>query len=57
MEELAKWCVILIGIATLLFLIPIVSLVIVSFVAILLKFWWISFVLLFIALVIRENRK
>ena len=57
MEELAKWCVILIGIATLLFLIPIVSLVIVSFVAILLKFWWISFVLLFIALVIKENRK
>ena len=57
MEELAKWCVMLIGIATLLFLIPIVSLVIVSFVAILLKFWWISFVLLFIALVIKENRK
>ena len=57
MEELAKWCVILIGIATLLFLIPIVSLVIVSFVAILLKFWWISFVLLFIVLVIRENLK
>ena len=57
MEELAKWCVMLIGIATLLFLIPIVSLVIVSFVAILLKFWWIGFVLLFIALVIRENLK
>ena len=57
MEELAKWCIILIGIATVLFLIPIVSLVIVSFVAILLKFWWISFVLLFIALVIRENLK
>ena len=57
MEELAKWCVMLIGIATLLFLIPIVSLVFVSFVAILLKFWWISFVLLFIALVIRENLK
>ena len=57
MEELAKWCVMLIGIATLLFLIPIVSLVIVSFVAILLKFWWISFVLLFIALVIKENLK
>ena len=57
MEELAKWCVMLIGIATLLFLIPIVSLVIVSFVAILLKFWWISFVLLFIVLVIRENLK
>lgn len=57
MEELAKWCVMLIGIATLLFLIPIVSLVIVSFVAILLKFWWISFVLLFITLVIRENLK
>ena len=57
MEELARWCVMLIGIATLLFLIPIVSLVIVSFVAILLKFWWISFVLLFIALVIKENRK
>ena len=57
MEELAKRCVILIGIATLLFLIPIVSFVIVSFVAMLLKFWWISFVLLFIALVIRENLK
>ena len=57
MEELAKWCVMLIGIATLLFLIPIVSLVFVSFVAILLKFWWISFVLLFITLVIRENLK
>lgn len=57
MEELAKWCVLLIGIATLLFLIPIVSLVIVSIVAILLKFWWISFVLLFITLVIRENLK
>ena len=57
MEELAKWCVMLIGIATVLFLIPIVSLVIVSYIAILLKFWWISIVLLFIALVIRENLK